>query len=120
MFYQPQQQRLACKRQSTIAKNLFSEDSKEWDTVHPAIKDVAVNLAVTGDHMRAPGRMYAQIRRAVASNSLIKMRKVMSDRSQWRRVPADRFLLRKLHLDEALKNPFGFALKRQSKLRTCE
>ncbi|KXJ18592.1 Versican core protein [Exaiptasia diaphana] len=110
----------SCEHLSSMTQRVFADPRVDWKNIHPAIKDVAINLVRHDDHKGISPRAHALIRHALATNSLKDMRRIMSQRKNWKRVPINHFMLRKKHLDEALKNPFGFVLKRQSKMMTCE
>ncbi len=66
--------------------NLYGE--LQWDTIHYGIKDILVDLKFRGDYTPAARRF---IQEPAASNNLESFKKLISDQTRWKQVPADRF-----------------------------
>lgn len=60
----------------------------DWDKVHPAIRDIAVDLKFRGDYTPTSRKL---VQKLFAQNDLAGLRKVMADKAKWPGVPADRF-----------------------------
>lgn len=71
-----------------------------WDTLHPAIKDILVDLRYRGDYTPNTRKFVQPL--AIA-NDLAGMAKVMADRTRWSAVPKDRFERRAAFMQEAVQ-----------------
>ncbi|MCB9764793.1 MAG: SH3 domain-containing protein [Alphaproteobacteria bacterium] len=71
-----------------------------WDTLHPALRDIAVDLRYRGDYTPAT-RKYVQP--LLIANDLKGMAECMADRSKWSQVPKDRFERRAAYMQEAVE-----------------
>lgn len=71
-----------------------------WDTLHPAIRDILVDLRYRGDYTPTTRKFVQPL--AIA-NDLAGMAKVMADRSRWSNVPKDRFERRAAFMQEAVQ-----------------
>jgi hypothetical protein len=69
--------------------------SCDWKELHPAIKEVLVDLKFRGDYTPKARQL---IQRHVASNDLESFYEILSDKNNWLTVPADRFNRRVAHL----------------------
>jgi len=72
----------------------------DWDGLHPAIRDIVVDLLYRGDYT---SRSRQLIQSLIADNDLKGLYAVMADRSNWKSVPKDRFDRRVRYLEQALK-----------------
>ena len=71
----------------------------KWDALHPAIRDVLVDMRYRGDYTGATREV---VQPPTVKNDLEAFRAVLADRGYWverRRVPRDRFRRRKEFLD---------------------
>lgn len=75
-----------------------------WDTLHPAIKDLLVDLRYRGDYTPTT-RKYVQP--LAIANDLAGLAAVMADQSKWSSVPADRFKRRKEYMAAAVAKEKG-------------
>jgi hypothetical protein len=63
----------------------------DWKNLHPAIKEVLIDLRFRGDYTPETRKI---IQQAVADNDFEKLFDLMIDRKNWKNVPKDRFLRR--------------------------
>lgn len=70
----------------------------DWDKVHPAIRDIVVDLKFRGDY-RTDTRQFVQ--KLLATNDLAGMKTVMASQAKWSGVPSDRFNRRKAFIAAA-------------------
>ena len=59
-----------------------------WDSTHPAIRDLLVDLKFRGDYTPASRKL---VQKLLAGNDLAGLKRVMASRANWAAVPADRF-----------------------------
>ncbi len=71
----------------------------DFDTLHPAIKDILVDLRYRGDYTPAT-RVHVQP--LAIANDLQGLATVMADKEKWASVPADRFERRKKYMADAV------------------
>ena len=74
----------------------------DWQNLDPAIRDMLTDLRYRGDYTNRTRRL---IQSYVVNNDLEGFTQVMSNRSLWRRVPADRFQRRVDFLQQAVQQP---------------
>lgn len=72
--------------------------SVDWNKVHPAIRDIVVDLKFRGDYTPAT-RGFVQ--KLLATNDLAGMKTVMAAQAKWSGVPGDRFNRRKAFIAAA-------------------
>jgi hypothetical protein len=72
----------------------------DWDKLHPAIKDLVVDLRFRGDYTPATRKL---IQKAVAGNDLPAVAAVISEARHWKGGPDDRFRRRRDYARAALK-----------------
>jgi hypothetical protein len=70
----------------------------DWDKLHPAIKDLLVDLRFRGDYTPASRKL---LQRHVAANNLTAIVQVIGNRANWPNVPEDRFNRRKRFAEAA-------------------
>ena len=63
----------------------------DWNNLHPAIKEVLIDLQFRGDYTPETRKI---IQQAVVDNDFEKLFDLMIDRKNWKNVPKDRFLRR--------------------------
>jgi len=84
-----------CEKSDTRA--LFG--ACEWEKLAPEIQDMVVDLKYRGDYTPA-ARL--KIQKLVASNDLEGLAQALSDASNWRNVPKDRFERRRTYIQAAV------------------
>ncbi|CAB4018714.1 Hypothetical predicted protein [Paramuricea clavata] len=67
----------------------------DWNKLHPAIKEVVIDLQFRGDYTPAAREI---IQEAVATNYFLLFYDLMKDRKNWKNVPKDRFQRREIYL----------------------
>jgi hypothetical protein len=87
------------QRLATKADVVAAYGNTDWDKLDPAIQDILIDLRFRGDYT---GDARAIIQKYVSANDLDGFTKVMSDKDNWKNVPADRFKRRKEFLEDAL------------------
>jgi hypothetical protein len=70
----------------------------DWDKVHPAIRDIMVDLKFRGDYTSASRKL---VQKLLATNDLAGLKKAMAAKANWAGVPADRFKRRNDFLAKA-------------------
>ncbi len=85
--------RLATKEDVTRAYG-----ATDWEGLHPAIREVVVDLRFRGDYTPACRRFLQQ---HIAKNDLQAVAREMADRARWPNVPQDRFDRRRAFCEEA-------------------
>lgn len=88
------------RRLATKADVTETYGATDWDRLHPAIREVLVDLRYRGDYTSACRRF---LQRHVASNDLVGFAREMCDRARWPKVPEDRFGRRKAFCEAALQ-----------------
>lgn len=87
-----------------IARGVCERASKQgackWDELHPAIRELIVDLKYRGDYTP---RTRKTIQPLIEANDVEGLAKAMADKSTWKGVPADRFARRKAFMDAAVK-----------------
>ncbi|MCP4563660.1 MAG: hypothetical protein GY873_05530 [Bosea sp.] len=76
----------------------------DWDKTSQPIKDLLIDLKFRGDYT---GHTRTLIQKAAVTNDLKAIRKLMSDREKWQKVPLDRFKRRRDFIDAELKKLEG-------------
>ena len=87
--------RRICEKPTVVA----AYGKTDWDKLHPAIKDVLIDLKFRGDYT---GGSRQKIQKFVAENNLIKFAEAISNSQNWPNVPADRFKRRKKFINDAV------------------
>jgi hypothetical protein len=72
----------------------------DWDELHPAIKELIVDLKYRGDYTP---RSRELIQEFIVANDLESLTEAMADQNNWKGVPLDRFARRKAFMETALK-----------------
>ena len=72
-----------------------------WDKLHPAIRELIVDLKYRGDY--TPGSRET-LQPLIVANDLKGLAEAMANRGNWPTVPADRFERRKAFMETALKD----------------
>ena len=83
-----------CAKDDCVAKY----GKVDWDKVHPAIRDIIVDLKFRGDY-RSDTRGFLQ--KLIVNNDLAGLKKAMANRANWTGVPDDRFKRRNEFLAKA-------------------
>lgn len=60
----------------------------DWDKIHPAIRDIFVDLKFRGDYTPASRKL---VQKLLVANDLAGLRKAMAAKANWSAVPPDRF-----------------------------
>ncbi len=71
----------------------------DWDALHPAIKEVLVDLRFRGDYTPSCRRF---LQEHVANNDLVTFANEIGNKDRWPNVPPDRFRRRKDFCDDAI------------------
>ncbi|MCB9746021.1 MAG: SH3 domain-containing protein [Alphaproteobacteria bacterium] len=71
-----------------------------WDTIHPAIRDLVVDLRYRGDYTPTSRK---KVQPLVIANDLKGLANHMADRTAWSAVPKDRFERRAAYMKEAVE-----------------
>ena len=72
----------------------------DWEKLHPAIKDMVIDLRFRGDYTPTT-RKYVQP--LIIANDLKGLSAVMNDKTKWSSVPSDRFNRRAAYMREAVE-----------------
>lgn len=87
-----------------VARGVCERASKQgacnWDELHPAIRELIVDLKYRGDYTV---RTRKTIQPLIEANDLEGLAKAMADQKTWKGVPGDRFARRKAFIDAAVK-----------------
>lgn len=83
-------------RLSTKADVVRAYGSTNFDTLHPGILDIVVDLRYRGDYTPSSRK---RVQPCMVNNDFEGFRTLMSDRNFWSNVPADRFKRRVQHLN---------------------
>jgi hypothetical protein len=70
-----------------------------WDTAHPAIRDLFIDLKFRGDYT---GDSRKLVQKLLVANNLAKLAQVMASRASWAAVPQDRFNRRRDFMAKAV------------------
>jgi Trm5-related predicted tRNA methylase len=97
-----QEELLETKRLCTKADVQAKYGKCDWDNLHPAIREVLVDLKFRGDYTP---KSRAIIQKHVSNNDLDAFAKALSDKKHWLTVPPDRFNRRVKHLQAFLTEP---------------
>lgn len=88
------------------AKAICTSDAVErlygktaWDQLHPAIRDLVIDLRYRGDYTPTSRE---RIQKAIVANDLRALAASLNDRAQWPNVPLDRFKRRATFAQQAL------------------
>lgn len=71
----------------------------DWDNLNKSIKDIAVDLKFRGDYKTATRKF---IQKSIADNDLDAFKKEIVKKSNWQKVPEDRFKRRKNFIEKAI------------------
>lgn len=71
------------------------------DKVHPAIKEILVDLKFRGDFTK---EMQQLLQKSIADNNLEEFAKFIQNKNNWKKVPKDRFEKRSKYMEEQLKH----------------
>ena len=84
-----------CAKSDCVAKY----GKVDWDKLHPAIRDIIVDLKFRGDYT---GDTRSFLQKLIVNNDLAGLKKVMAEKGRWPGVPSDRFNRRRDFLAAAV------------------